>query len=463
MPNRVQTLRSNVAGNRPTGRLPGELYVNWADGQLGAVNGSSTPQDLIAVRFFSNTANYAIGNYVVQGNYLYRAIAAVSAGNFNATQWSQVATLADLAAGYLPLSGGTLTGPLTLAAGSTAPTPSIGDNSTNIATTAFVGTAVPLPSTITPPMDGTAAIGVSALFARADHVHPSDTSRLALTGGALTGSLSATGFVANAATPAYRGLNYTTANVLRWAVYTDATAESGSNTGSNFSIARYNDAGAALGAALSINRASGATSILGALNVGGTLSTSSGIGISCGGNGINYPTLGAGAVGFSWTSPGVNVFVDNVAQGNIVTGRTGGALTAIYALSINGSTSQMQATSNTGYTFVWTATSSDPALKSDIVPAAKDALAAINNLKVWEYDYHAPFPDAEPQHWDWGLMADADLGAILSPAFIPANTYEGTKVYAQIRELPLIAALVKAVQQLTARVETLEAQLKGAN
>ena len=36
MTGRVQSIRSNVSGNRPTGRQPGELYVNWADGQIGS-------------------------------------------------------------------------------------------------------------------------------------------------------------------------------------------------------------------------------------------------------------------------------------------------------------------------------------------------------------------------------------------------------------------------------------------
>ncbi len=38
------------------------------------------------------------------------------------------------------------------------------------------------PATATPLIDGTAAVGVSLLFARQDHVHPSDTSRAALAG-----------------------------------------------------------------------------------------------------------------------------------------------------------------------------------------------------------------------------------------------------------------------------------------
>lgn len=64
----------------------------------------------------------------------------------------------------------------------TAPTPTAGDNDTSIATTAFVTNAVTagggaLPSNANPVMDGTAAPGVSALYSRGDHVHPSDTSR----------------------------------------------------------------------------------------------------------------------------------------------------------------------------------------------------------------------------------------------------------------------------------------------
>jgi hypothetical protein len=63
-----------------------------------------------------------------------------------------------------------------------APTPSNGDNSTRLATTAWVqanavGSA---PATATPVMDGTAAVGASAKYAREDHVHPTDTSRAAV-------------------------------------------------------------------------------------------------------------------------------------------------------------------------------------------------------------------------------------------------------------------------------------------
>jgi hypothetical protein len=96
--------------------LPGELYVNWPDAQLGAINSGGNAQDLIAVRFFSSTTNYVTGDHVAQGGFIYRAKAAVPAGAFNATQWDQIATATSLAGSYLLLTGGTLTGPLTLAA-----------------------------------------------------------------------------------------------------------------------------------------------------------------------------------------------------------------------------------------------------------------------------------------------------------------------------------------------------------
>jgi hypothetical protein len=67
----------------------------------------------------------------------------------------------------------------------TAPTATTDTNTTQIATTAFVlGQA----SVTAPGMDGTAAMGSSTRFARADHVHPTDTSRAPLASPALTGT-----------------------------------------------------------------------------------------------------------------------------------------------------------------------------------------------------------------------------------------------------------------------------------
>lgn len=67
----------------------------------------------------------------------------------------------------------------------TAPTPAVNDNSTKIATTAYVeGQA----SSANPVMNGTAAPGTGTKWAREDHVHPTDTTRAPLASPGFTGT-----------------------------------------------------------------------------------------------------------------------------------------------------------------------------------------------------------------------------------------------------------------------------------
>jgi hypothetical protein len=112
----------------------------------------------------------------------------------------------------LPKAGGTMTGAIVL---SGAPTAAL-----EAATKGYVDGALPVVATVAPVMDGVAAVGISAKWATEDHVHPSDTSRIAVadlvddltTGGAakvlsaeqgktLKIGLDATASVANAALP----------------------------------------------------------------------------------------------------------------------------------------------------------------------------------------------------------------------------------------------------------------------
>lgn len=71
----------------------------------------------------------------------------------------------------------------------TSTTPPANDNTTAIATTAWVQTNAPgtPPATVPPLMDGTAAVGVATKYAREDHVHPTDTSRAPLASPTFTG------------------------------------------------------------------------------------------------------------------------------------------------------------------------------------------------------------------------------------------------------------------------------------
>jgi hypothetical protein len=82
--------------------------------------------------------------------------------------------------GAAPLASPSLTGtPLSTTAAADT-------NTTQIATTAFV---VGQASTTTPSPDGTAAVGTSLKYARADHVHATDTTRAALAGATFTGKV----------------------------------------------------------------------------------------------------------------------------------------------------------------------------------------------------------------------------------------------------------------------------------
>lgn len=82
---------------------------------------------------------------------------------------------------YAPLSSPALTGT------PTAPTAAADTNTTQIASTAFV---IGQASSSNPLMNGTIAVGTSNKYARADHVHPVDTSRAALSGATFTGAVS---------------------------------------------------------------------------------------------------------------------------------------------------------------------------------------------------------------------------------------------------------------------------------
>lgn len=70
----------------------------------------------------------------------------------------------------------------------TSATAAVDTNTTQLASTAFV---LAQAGSATPIVDGTATVGTSTRFARQDHIHPTDTSRLSATasaGGDLAGS-----------------------------------------------------------------------------------------------------------------------------------------------------------------------------------------------------------------------------------------------------------------------------------
>jgi hypothetical protein len=98
------------------------------------------------------------------------------------TNSDQIASTAFVLANAAGLSSPAFTGT------PTAPTAGADTNTTQLATTAFV---IGQASTSNPLMSGSAAPGISVKYARADHVHPTDTSRAPLASPGFTGTPSA--------------------------------------------------------------------------------------------------------------------------------------------------------------------------------------------------------------------------------------------------------------------------------
>ena len=113
MTTRGQVLRSSTPGQKPAAgtRQPGEIWTTFPDKQLGIIDASKTAQPMIAVRFFSTSANYASGDFVVQAGGIWVANTSVTAGAFNPSQWRELAYLTDIPALYvLPTASTTVLG-----------------------------------------------------------------------------------------------------------------------------------------------------------------------------------------------------------------------------------------------------------------------------------------------------------------------------------------------------------------
>ena len=144
-----------------------------------------------------------------------------------------------------------------------APTATQDTNTSQLATTAFM---LAQASSISPAMNGTAAAGGSLRYARADHVHPSDTGKLGTAGGDLSGLLrilmaspslileKTSGAGGSAALEGRAG------GKLRWSLEVGGSgAESTGNVGSDCVLTHYDDDGNPLGPIWTTYRSTGLT------------------------------------------------------------------------------------------------------------------------------------------------------------------------------------------------------------
>ena len=347
-------------------------------------------------------------------------MAAVSAATAGVSSFNSRTGAVTLITNDISAAGGALLASPIFTGTPTAPTATPGTNTAQLATCAFVMANLPAASTAAPLMNGTAAAGSSAAWSRGDHVHPTDTSRASVASVPIKTTLTP---LMNGAAAIGTDTGWAAGNHVH---PTDTTRAAQASLANYLPLA------------------------------GGTVTgnTTFNVGLTVGAPGVVY---GAGQPGFFlqadvagvWPTATLAISGQGTVPG-LVTSFTTGAFTATRNQALDVGTGQMYAWTNSSTSVVWNISASDRRLKRAIAPAAKDALAAINALAVYEFDLTL-HPDAQPQHWNWGLMAD-EVDPVPS-AHVPA--IQGG--YATLRDLPLIGALIKAVQQLSARVEALEA------
>lgn len=116
-----------------------------------------------------------------------------------------------------------------------------------------------------------------------------------------------------------RGVLFESAGSIRWLIQSNATAEGGSNAGSDFAIDRYNDAGAGIGTAFSINRATALATFAGAIsNTGDHTLTSGQIIISTAGKGLTIKTGSNAKAGSSTLVAGTIVVTNTSVTANSI-------------------------------------------------------------------------------------------------------------------------------------------------
>jgi hypothetical protein len=483
---RVQTLRSSTTGAVPAAgtRSPGELWTNFPDLQIGVIDAAKNPQKLVGVRYFSSTANYVSGDFVIQAGKLYSATTNVTAGTFNGTQWSQIAALTDIPAQYvLPTASTSVLGgvkidgtTISIAGGAisvtapyvpyvlpTASTSVLGgvkvDGTTVTIASGVISAAAKIATQDSPPTtpadnslwwesstgnlylrynDGNSAqwIQVNAL--------PNSAGYVSKLGDTMTGGLTITkpylvaGDDQVAISPSSAGgtlvsLNKTTgaygnfiqgktAGNLRWQIILgNSVAETGGNVGSDFFINRYNDAGANIDSTFSIVRSSGIATFSQKLQCNVGYVCKSGTG----------GALLTNVFNLNWASPNVQMWIDASNLGNITL-------------------------------------SSDYRIKKDVapLPSTWDRVKALKPISYTHQDYtppNAPLKeDGSPPDpliladdvERWGFIAHELQQTLIPDA---ATGFKDSPEHIQSpNPWTLIATLTKALQEAMQRIETLE-------
>lgn len=147
---------------------------------------SAQANGLMSSTDYSKLAGIASGAQVNQN-----AFSNVKVGSSTVAADSKTDTLELAAGSNITLTPDTINDKVTIAATVPTKTSDLTNDSGFITSSDIPEGAAA--STTTPKMDGTAAVGTELAFARGDHVHPSDTSKMNVSGGTFTGAVTLSG------------------------------------------------------------------------------------------------------------------------------------------------------------------------------------------------------------------------------------------------------------------------------
>lgn len=222
-------------------------------------------------------------------------------------------------------------------------------------------------------------------------------------------------------------------SVARWGVNLgDSTSEPGTgNTGSDFDIYRYTDAGTIIDSPLTIQRSTGTITTTQQLRAGQSTSGTT-AGIFCGGAGIAYNAYGTHAIAFNWTTA-LQAIVDNILQGNVTI-------------------------------------TSDYRIKREVqpLPSMWDRVKALKPISYKHKDFTPPaaLPKEDGSQPDpmiraddqerWGFIAHELQETLIEDAATGVKDQEDCIQSPNL--MTVVATLTKALQEAMARIEKLEAK-----
>jgi len=292
-----------------------------------AAGSVGTPLPLIALRYFDARASYVLNDLVVQNGIQYKAKGSISAGAFNASQWD----VAD-SSGSVLRAGDTMTGDLTIShAGINTFTINPTDGTHAILRgrdngkdrwNMFLGNGTaPGGDFVLQRCDNAGAVIDAPFYIPRSTGIPQFTSLLVSSAGQDS--------TLRLNHPAATGYNYligSRGNSSRWTVILgDGQAETGSNTGSDFQIQRYSDAGSGNGTVMHIRRDNANVSLTGGITFTADATVFNGA-YSIARHSAGYLLLNGGSAGyvFNNTSNGATlVTIANTGEVAIRSGTSG--------------------------------------------------------------------------------------------------------------------------------------------